>query len=130
MVIDTSAIVAVLGREPEADAFLELLFGRDDLRMSMVSVVETAVVALGRGNEGRQRAMELLDELAVERMPLSSEQVERAISAYGRWGKGYHPARLNFGDCFSYALAQSLGEPLLYKGNDFARTDILPAIRP
>lgn len=130
MVIDTSAIIAVLGSEPEADGFLELLFGRDDLRMSMVSVVETAVVALGRGQEGRQRAMELLDELAVERTPLSAEQVELAISAYGRWGKGHHPAGLNFGDCFSYALARWLGEPLLFKGDDFARTDVLPAVRP
>src|SRR5690349_1559377 len=105
MVIDTSAILAVLGREPEADAFLELLLGRDDLRMSTVSVVETAIVALGRGSEGQQRAMELLDELVVEQMPSNLEQVGLAISAYGRWGKSYHPARLNFGDCFSYALA-------------------------
>ena len=130
MVVDTSAIVAVLQGEPDAAMFLDLLLERGDLRMSMVSVVETPIVALGRGERDRLRVMELLDELAIDKMALDAEQVELAISAYARWGKGYHPTSLNLGDCFSYSLAKSSGEPLLFKGSDFSRTDIVPAILP
>jgi ribonuclease VapC len=68
--------------------------------------------------------------LAIDKMALDAEQVELAISAYARSGKGYHPTSLNLGDCFSYSLAKSSGEPLLFKGSDFSRTDIVPAILP
>ena len=128
MVVDTSAIVAILEDEPEARRFLDFLFGQTELRMSMVSVVETAIVALGRGASGRVRAMELIDALAIEPVPVDSLQMDLAIGAYARWGKGIHPANLNFGDCFSYALAKSRDEPLLFKGRDFGRTDIVRAM--
>jgi ribonuclease VapC len=130
MVIDTSAVVAILREEPEGPSFLELLLDTTEIRMSMVSVVETAIVSLERGPAGPERAMELLDELSIEQVPLDAEQVELAIAAYARWGKGFHAARLNFGDCFSYALAKATGESLLFKGNDFSRTDIAVAVVP
>jgi ribonuclease VapC len=130
MVVDTSAILAILEDEPEGRPLLELLFGQTELRMSMVSVVETAIAALGRGTIGRARALELIDALSIEPVPVDAMQMGFAIEAYAQWGKGYHAAKLNFGDCFSYALAKALDEPLLFKGGDFALTDIAPAIAP
>jgi ribonuclease VapC len=129
MVVDTSAVVAILFDEPEAPTFRDLLLV-SAARMSMVSVAETAIVALGRGRPGRDRALALIDQLGIEQVPLSAVQTRLAIEAYGSWGRRHRRANLNFGDCFSYALAKSLNEPLLFKGEDFSRTDITPALPP
>jgi ribonuclease VapC len=127
MVVDTSAILAILYGEPGGEAYRDLLLAAGGARMSMVSVAETAIVALGRGRAGRDRAMALLDQLQIEQVPLSGVHTRLAIDAYETWGRRHHRASLNFGDCFSYALAKSLDEPLLFKGQDFALTDITPA---
>ena len=128
MVVDTSAVLAILFDEPEAPVFRDLLLA-GGARMSLVSVAETAIVALGRGRPGRDRALALIDQLGIEHVPLSAVQARLAIEAYGNWGRKHHRASLNFGDCFSYALAKALDEPLLFKGEDFALTDIVPALR-
>jgi ribonuclease VapC len=127
MVVDTSAVLAILFDEPEAEAFRDLLLDTGGARMSMVSVAETGIVALGRGRPGRARAMALLDQLMIEQVPLDAVQAQLAVEAYGNWGQTHHPASLNFGDCFSYALAKALEAKLLFKGNGFSLTDIAPA---
>jgi ribonuclease VapC len=130
MVVDTSAVLAILFDEPEGGGFRDLLLDAGGARMSMVSVVETGIVALGRGRPGHARAMDLLDQLLIEQVPLDAVQTRLAVEAYGDWGRKHHRASLNFGDCFSYALAKTLDAPLLFKGDDFARTGITPAVPP
>ena len=95
----------------------------------MVNVLETTAVALRRLRMNLAQVIQFLSTAGVILTPLDERQLVFAGEALERFGKGRHPARLNFGDCFSYALARSLGEPLLFKGDDFARTDVLPAIR-
>lgn len=96
----------------------------------MVSVLETTAVALRRLRMNLTLVIQFLDATGVILTPLDERQLILAGEALERFGRGRHPAGLNFGDCFSYALARSLGEPLLFKGNDFARTDVLPAVLP
>lgn len=125
MVADTSALVAVLLREPTADRLAGALDHAPMIRCSAVSLVEAAMVMQGRLGERGERELDLLvARLRVEIVPVTVEQAEVARSAFRRFGKGRHPAGLNFGDCFSYALARALGEPLLFVGNDFSRTDV------
>jgi len=130
IVVDASALVAIAEREPERDQFLEVLDRVDVSYLSHINFVETGVILIQRrlfADEG-----ELLDWLAdfgVKRR----EDVDlgsAALAAYLRFGKGFHPARLNLADCFAYALAKELGMPLLYKGDDFAKTDIRSALQP
>jgi ribonuclease VapC len=128
MVIDTSALVAILLDEPERRGFNEKI-ETDPMRlMSAVSFVEAALVIEARLGEAGGRELDLLlHRAAVEVVPVDIDQAEIARRAFRRYGRGRHPAGLNFGDCFAYALVKSTGEPLLFKGNDFGRTDIVAA---
>jgi ribonuclease VapC len=125
MVIDTSAIIAILFDEEGADA-LEHAIETDPIRLiSAASVLETSIVAETRFGEPGGRELDLLlHKAGIETVSVTSDQVEIARRAYREYGKGRHPASLNFGDCFSYALSKMSGEPLLFKGEDFARTNV------
>jgi len=125
MVIDTSALVAMLSDEPEAERF-ETAVESDQVRlMSTASYLETAIVIETRFGEPGGRELDLwLHRAAVDLVGVDSDQADAARIAYRRYGKGRHRAALNYGDCFSYALAKVSGQPLLFKGGDFARTDI------
>ena len=127
MIVDTSAILAVLFREDEAPGF-ENLIAASSCRMSVANVLEAAMVVEGRGGRAAGRALDtFLASAAIETAPITTDQLEIARDTWHRYGKGNHPAALNFGDCFAYALASASGEPLLFKGNDFAQTDIVAA---
>jgi ribonuclease VapC len=129
MVLDTSAVVAILRDEPEREAFVDALSRAADPLISAATVFECSIVMHGRGGS---RAVERLDGLLrgarVRCLPFDEQQALAAREAWIRYGKGNGPARLNLGDCFSYALATTKGRPLLYKGDDFARTDVEPAL--
>jgi ribonuclease VapC len=128
MVVDTSAIVAILLNEPERHRFIRLIEGTPVRRLSAARRVEATLVIEGRKRDAGRADLDLfLYEAEVEIVPVTLEQVETACAAFRRYGKGRHPAGLNFGDVFAYALAKVTGEPLLFKGNDFARTDIASA---
>jgi ribonuclease VapC len=125
MVVDTSALLAVLLREPTEARLLETLETGWPLRLSAASLVEAAIVVQSRlGDAGEARLDRLLQRLGVEIIPVTREHAEIARAGFRRFGKGRHPAGLNYGDCFSYALARALGEPLLFVGKDFAQTDV------
>jgi ribonuclease VapC len=127
MVVDTSALLAILQDEPERRRFNEALESADSRLMSVATFVETSIVIESRyGAEGLRDLDLLLERAGLELVPVDVEQARTARAAYSRFGKGRHPAALNFGDCFSYALARVLGEPLLYKGGDFSQTDLQP----
>ena len=130
MIIDTSALVAILRDEPEAEVCARAIESAAMRRLSAVSFVEAAVVIDGsRDPIASRRFDDLLKEAEVHVEPVTEIQARLARDAYRDFGKGSgHPARLNFGDCFAYALAKVTGEPLLFKGADFGHTDIMPAI--
>jgi ribonuclease VapC len=125
MVIDTSALVAMLNDEPEAQRF-EAAVETDHIRlMSTASYLETAIVIETRFGEPGGRELDLwLHRAAVDLVSVDADQADAARIAYRCYGRGRHRAGLNYGDCFSYALAKVSGQPLLFKGDDFARTDI------
>lgn len=128
LVLDTSALVAILLREPPADALLNRILGASLRHLSAATLVEAGMVMEGRrGDVGARELDELLAQLEVEIVPLTAAQAALARGAFRRFGKGRHPAALNLGDCFSYALAVALDAPLLFVGDDFARTDIAAA---
>lgn len=126
MIVDSSALVAILRGEPEAGAFARAVENARVKRVSVVSYVETAAVIDGsRDPVASRRLDELIREANLVMEPVTEEQASMAREAYRDFGRGSgHPARLNLGDCFSYALAKDLGEPLLFKGDDFTHTDI------
>lgn len=126
MIIDTSAIVAIVRGEAESAVLARWIQGAESRRMSAATYAETAAVIDGQRNPQLSAALDhLLRQLRVEIVPFTPGQAALARDAYQRFGKGSgHPAQLNLGDCFAYALARDLGEPLLYKGRDFALTDI------
>jgi ribonuclease VapC len=126
MVIDTSAILAILRDEPERRRFNQAI-GADDTRlMSAASFVEASIVMQARhGDEGVRDLDLFLARAQIELSPVDSNQAHIARQAFRLYGKGRHPAALNFGDCFTYALAQTTGEPLLFKGDDFTHTDLV-----
>lgn len=125
MIIDTSAMVAILRDEPDRADLIRQIEAEPDRRMSAVSVLETAMVLEGRSGADAGLDLDLfLERAGVEIVAFTAEQLRIARMAFRRYGKGRHPAGLNFGDCVSYALATSLGEPLLFKGQDFAQTDV------
>jgi ribonuclease VapC len=125
MVIDTSALLAIFLAEPERQQFLQQITQAEKPFISAVNAFETGIVLEARRGEAAGREFDLfLGRANLEIVPADAEQVEIARAAWRRYGKGRHPAALNFGDCFAYALAKTLGEPLLAKGLDFARTDI------
>ena len=128
MVIDTSALLAILQDEPERRAFNEAIEAADSRCFSTATWVETSIIVESRyGAEGLRDLDLLISKASIDLVPVDVEQAHIARLAFSRFGKGRHPAGLNYGDCFSYALATALGEPLLYKGGDFARTDIAAA---
>jgi ribonuclease VapC len=128
MIVDTSIIVAILRGESEARSFLAVLLEHPGAQMSAGSWIELGPVLAGLGEPNLEEPLLLLfRKLRMIIAPVTAEQADIGRRAYAKFGKGHHPARLNFGDCFSYALAKASGEPLLFKGNDFSRTDITPA---
>jgi ribonuclease VapC len=130
MVVDTSALIAILLDEPEKIAFASAIDADSDPKISAVTYVETAMVHLGRRPRSVVAIAELIDALGLKVIDVDRVQADRALNAFVRFGKGRHPARLNLGDCFAYALAAMVEEPLLFKGDDFLKTDIVPACRP
>ena len=125
MIVDSSAVLAVLYRDPDAERFETAIASVPSSRMSIANALEASIVVEGRGDMAAGHALDLfLKEAMIELAPVTAEQLEAARRAWRRFGKGSHPAALNFGDCFAYALAEVTGEPLLFKGEDFARTDI------
>ena len=125
MIIDTSAVAAILLAEPDAARYERAISTAWPRRMSMVALLETTMVIEGRSGPEAGNDLDLfLQEADIELTPVTREQVEAARRAWRRFGKGNHPAALNVGDCFAYALASTTREPLLFKGDDFARTDV------
>jgi len=125
VVIDTSAIMAVLLSEPEGDRLIAALEAEQTRLISAATVVEASLVVLGRfGEAGESLLDRLLRTIGAEVVPVGDEQVAIARDAALRFGRGRHAAALNFGDCFSYALSIARNEPLLYVGDDFSRTDV------
>jgi ribonuclease VapC len=127
MVVDTSALVAILLLEQDAATYADAIAGARSTVMSAASYVELTIVALSRGTRGRAELEATLTDALIEIVPMTIDQAHLAADAYETYGRGRHPAALNFGDCFAYALAKSRNEPLLFKGGDFALTNILRA---
>jgi ribonuclease VapC len=125
MVIDTSAVLAIFLGEPERKQFLDAILEAARRQISAASVLETGIVLESKRGEAAGREFDLFVVRAnLEVVAVDAEQIEIARSAWRNFGKGRHPAALNFGDCFTYALARLSGEPVLAKGRDFALTDI------
>jgi ribonuclease VapC len=128
IVVDTSAIVAILKVERERDVFARIIAFEGCL-FSTVGYLEASMVIVGRGRAQLTDLLDgLLSEPGIELVPFDQQQARAGQTAFLRFGKGRHPAGLNFGDCISYALAQSRGLPLLFKGEDFAKTDVISAL--
>ena len=125
IVSDTSALMALVMDEPDAPDIRRVIDEAGRVLVSAATLVEFYVAAMGKGDDAYARAQSLIQDLPIAIVPFDAEQAEIARLAYEEYGKGRrHPAQLNFGDTFAYALASSRGLPLLYKGGDFARTDI------
>ncbi len=125
MVIDTSALASIFFGEPERQQFLAAITAAGSRLVSAASMLETGVVIESRQGEAAGREFDLFVVRAnLQIVAVDAEQAELARSAWRKYGKGRHPAALNFGDCFSYALAKASGEPLLAKGTDFSQTDL------
>jgi ribonuclease VapC len=126
VIVDASALVAILRDEPEAPAFVRAIEQADTRRLSAASYVEAAVVVdSARDPIASRRVDELIQAAGLRIEAVTEAQARVAREAYRDFGRGSgHPAKLNFGDCFSYALARTTGEPLLFKGEDFVHTDV------
>ena len=125
MIVDTSALLAVFFEEPEAEDFAQAIAGAEVPRMSAANLLEAGIVADNQTDPRTGRQLDaLVANFRLRIEPVTEEQVLIARQAYLDFGRGNHPAGLNFGDCFAYALAKAAGAPLLFKGDDFARTDI------
>lgn len=129
LVVDTSAMVAILEREPEANWLSDQLADASERVMTAASVVELTLVLESRAPSAAGIAQRSLRDARITISPVDEVLAQRAIDAWRRFGKGRHPASLNFGDCFTYALAEHSGYPILCVGDDFARTD-LTILRP
>ena len=130
IVVDTSAIIAIIQAEPECETFLDHVRRADRAQMSAVSMLEAGMVLRARrGPAGIAELVGLVEAMAIEVVPFDAALVDGALRAFAVYGKGQHPkARLNLGDCATYALAKAMGAPLLFKGNDFAATDIVSVV--
>ena len=127
MVVDTSALIAILFGEPEEEAFLRVLLRARGAAVSAATVLETQIVSRRRYNVSSDKALDgLLYRINSSIEPVTLTQLEIARDGYRRFGQGTGGGALNFGDCFSYALARAREEPLLFKGEDFAKTDVEP----
>lgn len=125
MIVDTSALLAILYLEEDAEAFTEALVVAPVCRMSAANFLEAAINIDARGDAEASRQLDnFIRQAGIEVMDITLKQAQIARQAYRDFGKGRHKAGLNFGDCFAYALARETGEPLLFKGNDFVHTDI------
>ncbi|MHC2419991.1 ribonuclease VapC [Sinorhizobium meliloti] len=126
MIVDTSALVAILYREPQAASFVNYIHDADTTRISVANYVELSMVVESQlGPDGMRQAEAFSRRAGIIVEPVTLEHGELARQAFLDFGKGRHKAGLNFGDCFAYALAKASGEPLLFKGNDFSQTDVL-----
>jgi ribonuclease VapC len=129
IVVDTSALLAILLMEPEAGRFAEAVVVAEPVLLSAASFLEASILVQSRrGLSLRANLDRLVEECGIEIVPVTRAQALLARDAYARFGLGNHPAGLNFGDCFAYALARERDLPLLFKGNDFARTDLRSAL--
>jgi len=126
MVVDTSALVAIMRGEPEAKACTGLIEAEPELLISAGTLAEAMVLATLRG--WRRQLAALFEQVTFDIIPVTAASARRVGDIYARWGKGIHPASLNYGDCFAYELAESRGCKLLFTGSDFSRTDIPPAL--
>lgn len=128
MIVDTSVLIAVLLNEPEKEDFSRRMLKHAPCSISTGSWIEIAAVLTRRSDDRIAALYELIDAFAIEIVPMSIQQAQIGHDAYRRYGRGTgHPANLNFGDCFAYALSRATGEPLLFKGDDFAHTDVVAA---
>ncbi len=129
MVVDTSAIIAILNYESASGAIAKAIDHAPELLLSTATLLEIGIVIESRFNLATRKRFEaMLVDYRVLVVPLSTAHAEAALNAFIKYGKGRHPAALNFGDCFAYGLAKCLNQPLLFTGNDFSRTDIIPAL--
>jgi ribonuclease VapC len=129
MIVDSSAILAILFAEPDAAVFAKAMSEADVCKISAATFVEVAVVVEAHTQDRGSRQLDaFLRRAGFVIEPVTEEQAHLARQAYSDFGKGRHPAGLNFGDCFSYALAKASGEALLFKGGDFSKTDIKSAL--
>ena len=129
MVVDTSALMAIVLGEPHAERYAAVLSSAPRLLVAAPTWLEAAIVAQARlGPVGHALLTELLDGLQVTIVPFDEGLARLAHDGWLRFGRGHHPAGLNLGDCFAYALAKQCGEPLIFKGEDFARTDVVAAL--
>jgi len=125
MVIDSSAIIAILQNEPGAENLIDALLDAAVRRVSAANLLEAAIMMQARyGDAGEREVDVLLQRLGIDVVPVTPQHAEIARSAYRRYGKGRHPAGLNFGDCFAYALSKAMVESLLFVGEDFGQTDV------
>jgi ribonuclease VapC len=128
MVVDSSALMAILFEEADESEYYYAIANSTVRQLSAATFLEASMVMLRQtAGEGTAALDSLIDHLKIEIIPFDHRQALLAREAFRRFGKGRHPAGLNFGDCFSYALAKQTGEPLLFKGNDFRQTDVTPA---
>lgn len=128
MVIDTSAILAIFLGEPEREAFVEIIARAEDPIIPATVLLEASMIAQSRGGEAAVTKLDgLLAGAGIRCVAVDDMHAHLALEAFYRYGKGRSPAGLNFGDCFSYALAMTYGRPLLFKGDDFAQTNVTPA---
>ena len=131
MIVDSSALLAILLGESDAARFEQAIATSPECRMSVANALEAFIVVESRGGVAAGDEVDaFLETAGIELAPVTADHLLRARGAWRRFGKGNHPAALNFGDCFAYALAHETGEPLLYKGADFARTDIVQELAP
>jgi len=129
VIVDSSALLAVILGERDGDRFAAAMVDATSVRMSAANWLETAIVVDSRKSPAATvRFEDLTAALKIEMLPVTIDLAYRARRAYQEFGRGNHAAKLNFGDCFAYALAKTRGESLLFKGNDFARTDVEPAL--
>lgn len=125
MILDSSAILAVVFREPECETLLDRIESSQAVAVGAPTLAETGIVLHARiGEPSRGMLERLLDELAIQEIPFGEVHWRETVDAFRRFGKGRHPAALNFGDCMTYATARLAGEPLLFVGDDFTRTDL------
>lgn len=131
MVVDSSALTAMIVGERERDLFEDLILRTPTAVMSVAAVLETSIVLRNKRRDAKADILDrVLADLRIEVRAVDVSHGQLAREAFATYGKGRHPAALNFGDCFTYALAKARGDTLLFKGDDFARTDIMSAWRP
>jgi ribonuclease VapC len=126
MIVDSSVLIAIVFREVDRELYIRKLATTEKLAISASTLLESRIVAQRSGfDEAETDVLALIDDYSIDVIPFSQRQQEIAADAHRTYGRGTgHPARLNFGDCFAYALAKESGEPLLFKGDDFSKTDI------